>query len=69
LDALRLEEEARRQLEAAGLSADYVQAVDADTVARVETVRPGTALSAAVRLGKTRLIDNVFLLDPEKPRG
>ena len=28
---------------------------------------PGVALAAAVRLGKTRLIDNVFLLDPAKP--
>ena len=64
MDALELEEEARRQLEAAGLSVDYVEAVDADTMERVETVRPGTALTAAVRLGKTRLIDNVFLLDP-----
>ena len=27
---------------------------------------PGVALAAAVRLGKTRLIDNVFLIDPAK---
>lgn len=69
IDALRLEEEARRQLEAAGLAVDYVEAVDAETMERVETVRAGTALAAAVRLGKTRLIDNVFLLDPGKRRG
>ncbi len=30
-------------------------------------VRPGVALVAAVRLGKTRLIDNVFLLDRSDP--
>jgi len=68
-DAERLEEEARRQLEAAGFSVEYVEAVDADSMERRERIRPGTALTAAVRLGKTRLIDNVFLLDPAKPRG
>ncbi len=66
-DARRLEEDARRQLEAAGLEVDYVEAVEADTARRAATVAPGVALAAAVRLGKTRLIDNVFLLDPEKP--
>src|SRR5262249_60737040 len=68
-DAERLEEEARRQLEAAGLHVDYVEAVDAESMERRERVAPGTSLTAAVRLGKTRLIDNVFLLDPAKPRG
>lgn len=66
-DARRLEEDARQQLEAAGFAVDYVEAVEADTAQRVETVTPGVALAAAVRLGKTRLIDNVFLLDPAKP--
>jgi pantoate--beta-alanine ligase len=66
-DARHLEEDARRQLEAAGFAVDYVEAVEADTARRVETVVPGVALTAAVRLGKTRLIDNVFLLDPAKP--
>jgi pantoate--beta-alanine ligase len=64
-DARVLEEESRRQLEAAGFAVDYVEAVDGDTMARVQTVSPGVALCAAVRLGKTRLIDNVFLLDQE----
>jgi pantoate--beta-alanine ligase len=66
-DARRLEEDARRQLEAAGLAVDYVEAVESDTARRVRAVAPGVALTAAVRLGKTRLIDNVFLLDPAKP--
>jgi pantoate--beta-alanine ligase len=64
-DAAKLEEEARSQLAAAGLSVDYVEAVDADTMTRVATVVPGVALAAAVRIGKTRLIDNVFLSDPK----
>ena len=63
-DARRLEEESVRQLEAAGFAVDYVEAADAQTMGRVQTVAPGVALAAAVRLGKTRLIDNVFLLDP-----
>ena len=65
-DARSLEVDVLRQLEAAGLAVDYVEAVDAETMTRASEVRPGVALAAAVRLGKTRLIDNVFLLDPEK---
>jgi pantoate--beta-alanine ligase len=60
-DPRALEVDALRQLEAAGLAVDYVEAVDASTMARAERVAPGVALTAAVRLGKTRLIDNVLL--------
>ena len=63
-DASRLEEDSRRQLEAAGLAVEYVEAVDADTMRRVSGVSAGVALCAAVRLGKNRLIDNVFLVKP-----
>ncbi|HEY1435135.1 MAG TPA: pantoate--beta-alanine ligase [Thermoanaerobaculia bacterium] len=65
-DARRIEEDAVRQLEAARFQIDYVEAVDARTMRRVEKVSPGVALTAAVRLGTTRLLDNVFLLDPAK---
>jgi pantoate--beta-alanine ligase len=65
-DARRLEEDAVRQLEAARFQIDYVEAVDAKTMRRVDKVSPGVALTAAVRLNTTRLIDNVFLLDPPK---
>jgi pantoate--beta-alanine ligase len=58
-----LERDARSALEAAGFAVDYVEVVDAATMRRPARVEPGTALSAAVRLGKTRLIDNVFLLE------
>jgi pantoate--beta-alanine ligase len=60
-DAANLKESVRRELEAAGLLPDYVQAVDPETMAPVAVAAPGTALVAAVRIGKTRLIDNVFV--------
>ena len=66
-DARILEVDVLRQLAAAELDVDYVEAVDAGTMTRAAEVRPGVALAAAVRLGKTRLIDNVILLDPERP--
>jgi len=60
-DAATLTESVRRELEAAGLPADYVEAVDPETMAPVAVAAPGTALVAAVRIGKTRLIDNVLV--------
>lgn len=67
-DARLLEEEAVRQLEAARFQIDYVEAVDERTMRRAERVAPGVALTAAVRLGSTRLIDNVLLVEPERVR-
>jgi pantoate--beta-alanine ligase len=60
-DARALEEETRRELEKAGLAVDYVEAVDSETMARAARIGPGVALAAAVRVGTTRLIDNVPL--------
>ena len=60
-DARALEERVRRRLEDAGLAVDYVEVVDSATMARPAQVASGNALTAAVRLGKTRLIDNVLL--------
>jgi pantoate--beta-alanine ligase len=60
-DAASLTESVRRELEAAGLPPDYVQVVDPETMAPVAVAAPGTALVAAVRIGKTRLIDNVLV--------
>ncbi|HEY6065004.1 MAG TPA: pantoate--beta-alanine ligase [Thermoanaerobaculia bacterium] len=60
-DPRALEEETRAEIERAGLAVDYVEAVDPETMARAERLRPGLALAAAVRVGKTRLIDNVLL--------
>ena len=64
-DAARLESETRRDLAASGLAVDYVEVVLADTYDRLRRIAPGAALCAAVRVGKTRLIDNVLLLDAE----
>ncbi len=47
-----------RNLAAHGLKVDYVEAVDAETLAPVKTVRKGTAVLLAAYAGKTRLIDN-----------
>ncbi|HSD72582.1 MAG TPA: pantoate--beta-alanine ligase [Thermoanaerobaculia bacterium] len=51
----------RRDLESAGLRVDYVEVVDPDTMERLPQASAGAALAAAVRVGKTRLIDNVLL--------
>lgn len=58
-----VEKAAREDLEKAGLSVDYADVVDWATMRRPARVEPGTALAAAVRVGKTRLIDNVLLLE------
>ena len=59
--AAELSENVRRELRTAGLDPDYVDVVDPETMAPVEIAAPGTALVAAVRIGKTRLIDNVLV--------
>jgi pantoate--beta-alanine ligase len=66
-DPRLLEVDALRQLEAAGLEVEYVEAVDSETMARADRIAPGAALTAAVRLGKTRLIDNVLLSNAHAP--
>jgi pantoate--beta-alanine ligase len=63
-DARELARHTREELERAGFTIDYVEVVDPETMRPVERVSPGTALAAAIRVGKTRLIDNV-LLEPQ----
>jgi pantoate--beta-alanine ligase len=58
-----LEKLTQGELEKAGLAVDYVEVVDCTTMRRPGRVEPGVALTAAVRFGKTRLIDNVLLLE------
>ncbi len=50
-----------RTLESAGLKVDYVEAVDADTLEPVGTLRAGNAVLLAVYCGRTRLIDNAVM--------
>ncbi|MEP6769135.1 MAG: pantoate--beta-alanine ligase [Acidobacteriota bacterium] len=66
-DARSLEADTRRELEAAGLSVDYVEAIETGSMARAERASPGVALAAAVRVGKTRLLDNVVLEERKTP--
>ena len=59
--ALSWKAEAKRiakSLENARLRVDYVEAVDAETLEPVKTLRRGNAVLLAVYDGKTRLIDN-----------
>ncbi|HEX7253935.1 MAG TPA: pantoate--beta-alanine ligase [Thermoanaerobaculia bacterium] len=62
-DPSAIERMTRDALADAGFSIDYVDVVEPETMKRPATVGPSTALAAAVRLGKTRLIDNVLLLE------
>ena len=62
-DARELERLARAELEKAGLAVDYVEVVDSSTMRRPPRVEAGAAMAAAIRVGNTRLIDNVLLLE------
>ncbi|MDF1614994.1 pantoate--beta-alanine ligase [Desulfurivibrio dismutans] len=53
-----LRSELAAMLEAAGLKWEYIEFVDAATLAPVKQVASGTVLAVAARSGKTRLIDN-----------
>jgi pantoate--beta-alanine ligase len=59
-DADKLAKQTREDLERSGFAVDYVEIVDPNTMRPVPQARPGAALAAAIRLGKTRLIDNVL---------
>jgi pantoate--beta-alanine ligase len=53
-------DEGAAAVERAGFNVDYFEARNADTLAKVESLRDGPIrLLAAARLGSTRLIDNV----------
>lgn len=51
--------QARDNLASSGFSVDYVEWVDAGSLAPIRSKSPQSAIIAAARLGKTRLIDNV----------
>ena len=56
-----VKEETCDELGKAGLRVDYVEAVDADTLAPVATLEKGVAVLLAAYAGKTRLIDNAVM--------
>ena len=61
-DARRLEAAGREVLEAADLDAiDYLEVVDPDTLEPVERVMGTVLVLGTVRLGTTRLLDNVLV--------
>jgi pantoate--beta-alanine ligase len=45
-----------------GLSIDYIEIAHQDTLAQLETVKDKIVILVAVRLGRTRLIDNLLVL-------
>jgi pantoate--beta-alanine ligase len=58
----RLAEHVRATLEVqGGLSADYIAVVEPEEMLPIATAAPGTIIAIAVRVGGTRLIDNVIL--------
>ena len=61
-DAERLRQEMRALIQKQPLAkVDYVSIADAETLDELDTVSPPALVSLAVRIGKTRLIDNVVL--------
>ncbi len=60
-DAARLQEQVAASLASTGLVPDYIAVVDPDRLAPLTDAVRGTIIAAAVRVGSTRLIDNVIL--------
>ena len=61
-DAQRLRQEMTTLIQKEPLaSIDYVSVADAKTLDELDTVSPPALISLAVRIGKTRLIDNIVL--------
>ena len=58
-DPEQLERQVREGLRHPDLAVDYAQVFSEDTLERPQQVRPGDVLAIAVKLGSTRLIDNV----------
>jgi pantoate--beta-alanine ligase len=54
---------ARAAVEAAGFRPDYLLLADEQSLQPLDRLRPGARLFAAARLGSTRLIDNLAVVD------
>ena len=66
-DAERLLEAARTEL--AGLDVEYLELRDVDSLAPVATLDGPAVMALAVKIGKTRLIDNAVLAPDSPDRG
>jgi pantoate--beta-alanine ligase len=44
-----------------GLAVDYVEIADPETLSPIAVAAPGAVILVAVRLGRTRLIDNFLI--------
>jgi len=62
-DSGQLEADTRLDLKSAGLVVDYVEVVEPESMAHPRRIERGCRLAAAVRVGKTRLLDNIALLE------
>ncbi len=61
-DAKRIRREMRALIQKQPLARiDYVSVADAETLEELEKVKPPALVSLAVKIGKTRLIDNIVL--------
>ena len=61
-DSRRLKEEARRLLTSDnGVNIEYVSISDPETLEEIDSVKERAVYAVAVRIGKTRLIDNAML--------
>lgn len=61
-DAGRIGDRVRAELEVhGGLSAEYIAVVEPEEMLPVAVAEPGTIVAIAVRVGQTRLIDNIIL--------
>ena len=62
----KIEALARAEVDKGADTIDYVSCVDADSLAKIETIGARAVVAIACRVGKTRLIDN-FVLGEDDP--
>jgi pantoate--beta-alanine ligase len=67
LDAVAVLAAARAQLDAAGISPEYLELRSTSDLSPVQRVNGSTLLSVAARVGRARLIDNTVLRAPDGP--
>jgi pantoate--beta-alanine ligase len=56
-----LKKEIRRKIKEAGVEIDYVETVNAATLAPLSVMSGNCLIAAAIFVGKTRLIDNTII--------